>query len=99
MISVNWQEVIGALMIGASALGGLAWGGKAAWTKFRTARPAKEKSRSADDVPPPGAVDWATDICESMSAASADTKLRAILGGATRDDARKLRIAELEASS
>jgi hypothetical protein len=37
------------------------------------------------------------DICEAMGAASAETKLKAILGGATRDDARKLRIAELEA--
>ena len=97
MISIDWQQIIAYLLLGGSGLGGLIWGGKVVWTRFRSAKPATVEDRSADALPPLGAVDWAIDICESMGAASSDTKLKAILGGATRDDARKLRIAELEA--
>lgn len=97
MISIDWQQVIAYVLLGGSGIGGLIWGGKTAWTKFRNVKPATVEGRSADALPPLGAVDWAIDICESMGAASSDTKLKAILGGATRDDARKLRIAELEA--
>lgn len=96
MISIDWQQIIAYLLLGGSGLGGLIWGGKTAWTKFRSGKPATNE-RAADDLPPAGSVDWAVDICEAMGAASAESKLKAILGGATRDDARKLRIAELEA--
>lgn len=96
MIQIDWQQVIAYLLLGGSGLGGLIWGGKAAWTKVRSGKPSATE-RAADDLPPAGSVDWAVDICEAMGAASAETKLKAILGGATRDDARKLRIAELEA--
>lgn len=96
MIQIDWQQIIAYLLIGGSGIGGLIWGGKAAWTKYRSGKPATSE-RAADDLPPNGSVHWATDICEAMGAASAESKLKAILGGATRDDARKLRIAELEA--
>lgn len=96
MIQIDWQQIFGWLFLGGSGLGGLIWGGKVAWTKFRREKTATIE-RAADDPPPFGSVDWAVDICEAMGAASAETKLKAILGGATRDDARKLRIAELEA--
>lgn len=96
MIQIDWQQIIAYLLLGGSGIGGLIWGGKAAWTKYRSGKLATSE-RAADDLPPNGSVDWATDICEAMGAASAESKLKAILGGATRDDARKLRIAELEA--
>lgn len=96
MIQIDWQQIIAYLLLGGSGIGGLIWGGKTVWTKFRSDKPATSE-RAADDLPPTGSVDWATDICEAMGAASAESKLKAILGGATRDDARKLRIAELEA--
>lgn len=98
MIQIDWQQILGWLFLGGSGLGGLIWGGKTAWTKFCSGKPAATE-RAADDPPPVGSVEWAVDICEAMGAASAETKLKAILGGATRDDARKLRIAELEAKS
>jgi hypothetical protein len=97
MISIDWQQVIGSILIGGSGIGGAIWAAIVGWRKFRTGKPATVEDRSADALPPLGAVDWAIDICESMGAASSDTKLKAILGGATRDDARKLRISELEA--
>lgn len=96
MIQIDWQQIIGWLVLGGSGIGGLIWGVKTAWTKFRSGKPATNE-RAADDLPPAGSVDWAVDISEAMGAASAESKLKAILGGATRDDARKLRIAELEA--
>ena len=97
MISIDWQQVIGWILIGGSGLGGTIWAAIAGWKKFRTGAKTAITERAADDLPPAGSVDWAVDICEAMGAASAETKLKAILGGATRDDARKLRIAELEA--
>jgi len=97
VISIDWQQVIGSILIGGSGLGGAIWAAIAGWKKFRTAKPAATGERLADQLPPTGSVDWAVDICEAMGAASAESKLKAILGGATRDDARKLRIAELEA--
>lgn len=95
MIQIDWQQIIAYMLLGGSGIGGVIWGGKTAWTKFRSGKPATTE-RAADDPPPAGAVDWAVDISDAMGAASAETKLKAILGGATRDDARKLRIAELE---
>ena len=52
--------------------------------------------RGADEPPPPGAVDWATDIAESMSKADDTSKLKAIMEGCTRDEARAMRISEQE---
>lgn len=98
MISIDWQQVIGYLLViggGIAGVGGGAYGLREAW-KLRSGKPSAAE-RLADDLPPAGSVDWAVDICQAMGAASAETKLKAILGGATRDDARKLRIAELEA--
>lgn len=97
MISIDWQQVIGSILIGGSGIAGVIWAAIAGWKKFRSVKSGSETPRPADEPAPSGAVDWATDICEAMGAASAETKLKAILGGATRDDARKLRIAELEA--
>lgn len=97
MISIGWQQIIGSILIGGSGLGGAIWAAIAGWEKFRSVKSGSESPRPADEPAPAGAVDWAVDICEAMGAASAETKLKAILGGATRDDARKLRIAELEA--
>jgi hypothetical protein len=97
VISIDWQQVIGSILIGGSGLGGAIWAAIAGWKKFRTSATTATVERAADGLPPVGSVDWAVDICEAMGAASAETKLKAILGGATRDDARKLRIAELEA--
>jgi hypothetical protein len=97
MISIDWPQVIGAILIAVSGFGGLAWGGKAAWTKFRAAQPAGQTQRAADEPAPDGAVEWASDIAKAMGAASPQSKLDAILSGCTRDKARALRITELEA--
>jgi len=98
VISIDWQQVIAYILLGGSGIGGTVWAGVAGWKKFRTgATSPATTERSADALPPVGSVEWAVDICEAMGAASAESKLKAILGGATRDDARKLRIAELEA--
>jgi hypothetical protein len=97
MVSIDWPQVIGAILIAVSGLGGLAWGGKTAWTKFRVAKPAGETQRAADEPAPDGAVEWAFDIATAMGAASPQSKLDAILSGCTRDKARALRITELEA--
>ena len=96
MISIDWQQIIAYMLLGGSGIGGLIWGGKTAWTKFRSAKPATAE-RSADAPAPAGAVEWAVDICKAMGDASADSKLTAILLGVTRDGARQARIAELEA--
>jgi hypothetical protein len=97
MVSIDWPQVIGAILIAVSGLGGLAWGGKTAWTRFRAAQPAGETQRAADEPAPDGAVEWAFDIATAMGAASPQSKLDAILSGCTRDKARALRITELEA--
>jgi len=97
MVSIDWPQVIGAILIAISGLGGLAWGAKTAWARFRAAQPAGETQRAADEPAPDGAVEWVSDICEAMGAASPQSKLDAILSGCTRDKARALRITELEA--
>jgi hypothetical protein len=95
MISIDWQQVIGSILIGGSGLGGAIWAAIIGWKKFRTGSPATAE-RSADAPAPAGAVEWAVDICKAMGDASADSKLTAILLGVTRDGARQARIAELE---
>lgn len=96
MIQIDWQQTLAYLLLGGSGIGGLIWGGEAAWKKFRSGKPAITE-RSADAPAPAGAVEWAVDICKAMGDASADSKLTAILLGVTRDGARQARIAELEA--
>ena len=96
MIAIDWQQVIGSILIGGSGLGGAVWAAIIAWRKFRTSTPAATAERSADAPAPEGAVEWAVDICKAMGDASADSKLTAILLGVTRDGARQARIAELE---
>jgi|688.fasta_scaffold03878_14 hypothetical protein len=95
MISIDWQQVIGSILIGGSGLGGAIWAAIIGWKKFRTGSPATAE-RSADAPAPEGAVEWLTDVCKAMGDASAESKLAALIQGATRDQARMLRIAELE---
>ena len=95
-MTINWQQVIGSILIGGSGIGGAIWAAIVAWKKFRSGTPATTE-RSADAPAPEGAVEWAEDIVNAMGDASAESKLNAILAGATRDKARSLRIAELEA--
>jgi hypothetical protein len=97
VIQIDWQQVIAYLLIGGSGIGGLIWGGKAAWTKFRSGKPAMTE-RSADAPAPDGAVEWVEDIVSAMGEASAESVLRALRDGASRDDARSRRIGELERS-
>ena len=97
MISIDWQQVIGSILIGGSGIGGAIWAAIAGWRKFRSGTPATTAERSADAPAPAGAVEWLTDVCKAMGDASAESKLAALIQGATRDQARMLRIAELEA--
>ena len=52
--------------------------------------------RSADEPPPPGAVDWVTDIAKAMGSADAADTLECLALGYTRDQAQRQRIADLE---
>jgi len=100
MISIDWQQVIGALLVGASGIGGLALGGKTLWAKWKSLPPvttAVPPGRSADDGPPPGAVEWAKDLQANMGKASSESILFAIVTGYSRAEALKMRITELEA--
>lgn len=107
MLTIDWQQLLGWLLVGASGLGGAVWGflkitaGRSpAWSTL-TPVPTDSKTanaRSADAPPPEGAVAWVADLCEAMGDASADSKLAVILIGSTRDAARAARIAELEES-
>ena len=99
MISVDWPQLLGALLIGVSGIGGIGYGGKVAWAKFRDRKPAEKLRRGADEPAPAGAQAWAHDICEAMGDASAESKLRVIQAGATRDQARQFRITELESKA
>lgn len=96
MIQIDWQQIIAYLLLGGSGIGGLIWGGRVAWTKFRSGKPATTE-RSADEFAPPGAVEWVNDICKGMSGASADTILTSLQNGHSRAVAMRVRIAELEA--
>jgi hypothetical protein len=99
MISIDWQSILAYLLLGVSGIGGIGWGVKAAWPKIKALKPkpSGEVTRAADEPAPPGAVEWAVDICEAMGTAPDSSKLAALLAGSTRDHARALRIAELEA--
>jgi hypothetical protein len=105
VLTIDWQELLGWILVGGSVLGGALWGflkitaGRtSAWSKL-TPAPIDSKTtnaRSADAPPPQGAVEWVADLCDAMGDASADSKLAVIMIGATRDEARAARIAELE---
>jgi hypothetical protein len=97
MISIDWQSVLAYLLLGGSGIGGIGYAGHAAWKKLRSLKPAEPKLRAADEPAPSGAVEWVTDIVAAMGDAPDTSKLAALKAGATRDTARSLRIAELEA--
>lgn len=100
MIQINWQQILAYLLLGGSGIGGLIWGGKTAWTKFRSlpaGTTAIPPGRSADEPAPSGAIDWVKDICQAMGDAPDASKLKALQAGSTRDQARSMRITELEA--
>ena len=97
MVSIDWPQVIGAILLGASGVGGIAYGAKTMWTGFRAAKPHGDKSRPADAGPPDGAVEWVEDIIAAMGSAPDSTKLVALQNGYSRDLAKTLRISELEA--
>ena len=93
-VSLNWQPILGALLlIAGAAFGGVQW-----WRSrlVSPGKPSQSQTRSADAPAPPGAVQWVADIKLAMGAAKAESVLAALIDGATRDQARMLRIAELE---
>lgn len=96
MIAINWQQIIAYILLGGSGIGGLIWGGKVAWTKFRSTKTTAAE-RKADEQPPEGAVEWVKDIVAAMGKASSDSILLALTTGYTRAEAQQMRIVELEA--
>ena len=93
MVQVNWQAVFGILLI----VSGGGWSAYQWWAGKRTANPPEATvTRSADEPPPPGAIEWVNDIYAAMGEASAESILTCLAGGATRDEARSARIKELE---
>ncbi len=102
MINIDWQQIITWFVLVVGGLGTTGIGGWWGFKKLRSVLPtkstAKAVERSADAPAPSGAVEWATDICSAMGTAPDSSKLKAILAGSTRDQARGLRITELEAA-
>lgn len=98
MISIDWQQIAAYLLLGGSGLSGLIYAAIVAWRKIRSLprKHAEKAGRSADEPAPPGAVAWVLDIDEAMGSASAESKFKALQIGASRDEARSLRISELE---
>jgi hypothetical protein len=64
--------------------------------KFKPSQPEGPTVRGADDPPPEGSQDWVLDIMQACGAASAETVLQCLEDGLTRDQARAVRIAELQ---
>jgi hypothetical protein len=104
MVTIDWQQLLGWLLVGGSGLGGAVWGFLKLIPRSNSTLvpgPANSKlpnARSADAPPPLDAVLWVEDICDAMAGASAESKLGELLKGSTRDAARAARIAELEES-
>jgi hypothetical protein len=96
VISIDWQQVIGWILIGGSGMGGAIWAAIVGWKKFRTSSPAATAERSADAPAPAGAVEWVKDIQKAMGGASAESVLLALVTGYTRAEAQQMRITELE---
>ena len=97
-VSLNWWLVGGiAFAMLVPALFAVPW----LWRRVSShvAQTAGQPSakRSADAPAPTGAVEWVKDIVAAMGAAKAETVLKALEDGATRDQARMIRISELEA--
>ena len=98
MIEINWQEIIGAVVLLLGGLGSATATGKWFLSARQTAITTAQPARMPDTGPPDGAVAWAADLVAAMGQAHADSKLAQILIGANRDQAQAARIAELEAA-
>ena len=98
MVQINWQEIIGAVVLLIGGLGSATAAGRWFMSARQTAITTAQPVRMADTGPPDGAVAWAADLVAAMGQAPADSKLAQILIGANRDQAQAARIAELEAA-
>jgi len=95
MVSINWQFVAASILLAGGAGGTLFFLGK--WIYgFFTRTTVGVKVRGADELAPPGAVEWVEDICGAMGLAPAETMLSSLKAGQSRDQARATRIAELQ---
>ena len=97
MIEINWQEIIGAVVLLLGGLGSATAAGRWFLAARKTAITTAQPVWMSDSGPPEGAVDWAADLVAAMGQAPADSKLAQILIGSNRDHAQAARIAELEA--
>jgi len=96
-IELNWQPIFGAILLtGAAATWG--WQAWRSWRSAQVSDPLTVK-RLADEPPPVGAVEWVQDICGAMSGAEAESVVVCLRAGATRDQAKSARIAELEVTT
>ena len=98
MIEINWQEIIGAVVLLIGGIGSATAAGKWFISARQTAITTAQPARMSDTGPPEGSVAWAADLVAAMGQAPADSKLAQILIGANRDQAQAARIAELEAA-
>jgi hypothetical protein len=96
VITANWPEIIGTLLlIAGGILTAIVY--VPAAMKAKPAKPDTPNTRSADAGPPPGAVEWVLDIQTAMGASHASNVLEALADGCCRDQARARRIEQLEA--
>jgi len=102
MTSVNWRFVIASmLLVGVAGGGTLFLLGSYLYGLFNKpsvgAKVHGAKVRGADELAPPGAVEWVEDIGSAMGpSVSAETVLMSLRAGQSRDQARATRIAELQ---
>ena len=97
-MSLDWPNILGTLITALGAIGSLVFGGKWFMAQRRAiVAPSVPTTRSADAGPPPGAVEWVSDITTAMGASHASCILEALADGCCRDVARARRIEQLEA--
>lgn len=93
-VSLNWQPVIGGLLLIAGAVfAGVQWwrSRPAVQQVAQTSKPEKP-GRSADAPAPAGAVEYIKDIEGALLGAPADMILECVRSGLSRDAARSVRI-------
>ncbi len=106
-VSVNWQPIVGGFIVAVGFVVAVVfavqwWRNRPQTARMDAIKPdpkLQADARKADELPPAGSVPWVLDIVKAMGSAKAESVLDCLKKGATRDQARMARIAELESKS